>query len=540
MHGKPGPWGLLGVHSIPAKNFKLSDFKPYLAGPGTTVSTNSNHHSNTATPTALVLYDKNGTYGWIGALYAYQIGCLLTHYGVTVTRKGIEAYSKGDLALYNSSYYIGTTYYNSIPNSFKTDFIANNNPFCWMGYNLWSVAWNASGSAWNAAFTNKWGFQFAYLDGTGFPTVNYKNSTLTCTRSQYDPQQGDTQILDPTLASAVATSTNGTTTVPYITRSKNLWYVADNPLEYVSYNRGDDRMLAFADVLSDVTGIITTTQMRAVLRIEDVSAICDSASLRGIADTLYAENIPYVVCVIPDYKDPLGVYNSGVPLEIQCQNSPQFVADLNYMVSKGAQLIMHGVSHQYSNVANPVNGVSATDVEFFRVTTDSNGNQLPIGPVTEDSTSWVSSRLTSGFSMMSKAGLTKPTGWNSPHYYATPTDYKVFATKFGYSLDRVLTFATDQNGNLQYLIQYSPYVIHDEYGNHRIPETLGYYDPNGTSGSVNLPANMIGYAQQIECVRGGWAGMYYHWFLGTAALQQLVDGIKGLGYTFVDPSKNIN
>lgn len=342
------------------------------------------------------------------------------------------------------------------------------------------------------------------------------------------------------MASAVATSTNGTDTVPYITHSQNLWYVADNPLEYVSYNSGDDRMLAFADVLSDTTGIVTTATKRAVLRIEDVSAICDSASLRGIADTLYAEGIPYVVCVIPDYKDPLGVFNAGTPLEIQMQNSPQFIADLQYMQSEGAQLIMHGVSHQYDSVPNPVNGVSADDVEFFRVETDASGNQVPIGPVSEDSASWVSNRIASGFSMFTSAGFKKPTGWNSPHYYGTPTDYKEFAKDFTYSLDRVLTFAKDQNGNLQYLVQYAPYVIQDEYGNHRIPETLGYCDPNGTSGNVNLPSNMIGYAQQIECVRGGWAGMYYHWFLGTKALKQLVDGVKALGYTFVDPSKNTN
>ena len=537
MHGYPGPWGLLGVKSIPKKNFKLKDFEPYLAGPGTTVS-HLTRRSNTAVQTALVLYDANGTYGWIGSLYAYQIGSLLSHFGVTVTRKGIESYKTGDLAAYTSAYYIGTTYYNSIPASFKTDFVANNNPFCWMGYNLWSVAWNKAGTAWNPAFTNKWGFQFAYLDGTGYPTVNYKNSSLTCARAQYDPQQGDTTILDPTMATVLATSTNGSTTVPYITRSQNLWYIADNPLEYVSYDRGDDRMLAFADTLNDTTGIVTSTEMRAVLRIEDVSAICDSASLRGIADTLYAENIPYVVCVIPDYMDPLGVFNAGVPLEIQMQNSPQFVSDLQYMQSKGAQLIMHGVTHQYSNVPNPVNGVSAADVEFFIVQTDANGNQEPIGPVPEDSASWIKTRIAGGFTMFKEAGFAKPTGWNSPHYYATPTDYTEFGKDFTFSMDRVLTFAKDQNGNLQYLIQYSPYVDHDEYGNHRIPETIGYYDPNGTSGSVNLPSNMIGYAQQIECVRGGWAGMYYHWFLGTTALQQLVDGIKALGYTFVDPSKN--
>ena len=410
--------------------------------------------------------------------------------------------------MYNSAYYIGTTYYNSIPAAFKTDFMTNNNPFCWMGYNMWSVAWTKNQQNWNSAFTNKYGFQFAYLDGNAYPTVNYKNSTLSCTRSQYDPGQADTVILDPTKATVLATSTDGVNTVPYITKSGNLWVVADNPLEYVSYNQGDDRMLAFSDILTDTTGQIPSNQHRAVLRIEDVSAACDSASLRGIADVLYAEQIPYVVCVIPDYKDPLGIYNGGIPQEIQVQNSPQFISDLQYMQARGGQLIMHGVSHQYSNVPNPVNGVSATDVEFFRVGTDINGNQVDLGPLPEDSTSWVTNRLKSGFSMMSQAGLGTPTGWNSPHYYATPTDYKVFAKQFSYSLDRVLTFAKDQNGNLQYLIQYAPYVTHDEYGNQRIPETLGYYDPNGTNGRVNLPSDMIYYAQQIKCVRDGWAGCW--------------------------------
>jgi len=293
--------------------------------------------------------------------------------------------------------------------------------------------------------------------------------------------------------------------------------------------------LAFADILNDTTGIVEPTTKRAVLRIEDVSAICGTSYLRGIADTLYAYKIPYVVCVIPDYKDPLGVFNNGVPLEIQMQNSPQFISDLHYMQSEGAQLIMHGVSHQYSNVANPDNGVSAEDVEFFRVEYV-NGVETAVGPVTEDSASWASDRLKSGISMFTKAGFAAPTGWNTPHYFATPVDYKQFAAKFDYSMDRVLTFATNNASNLEYIIQPSPYVTTDEFGNHRVPETIGYCDPYGTSGIINLPTNMVGYANAVSCVRGGWAGMYYHWFLGTTMLQQLVTGIQQAGYTFVNPS----
>ena len=537
MSKTPRPLGINGVKEIKAGHFKMSDFVGSIARPGTSHPISKGSHRALGVTTALILYDSSGDYGWIGSLYAYQIGNLLNHFGVGVTRQAVEKYKSGQLGIYSCGFYVGSNYGNALPAAFKKDVVANTLPFCWMGYNLWEVAWNAAQTGWNSAFTSAFGFQFAYLDATGFPNVLYNGTTLT--KQLFDPVQGDVTITNPSIATVLATSTNGTGTEPYITRGANFWYVADNPLEYVPTNRGDDRYLAFCDILNDVTGVPMPTKKQAVIRIEDVSAICDSASLRGIADTMYALNAPYVVCVIPDYMDPLGVYNNGTPLEIQMQTSQQFISDLQYMQSEGAQLIMHGVTHQYSNVANPVNGVSADDVEFFRVEFDANGVEQAIGPVTEDSASWVTKRLASGFSLMNKAGFASPTGWNTPHYFATPTDYKVFEKDFWYSMDRVLTYATNNASNLEYLIQPSPYTFTDEYANYRLPETLGYCDPYGTSGIVNLPANMIGYANAISCVRGGIAGMYYHWFLGTTMLQQLVQGIQAAGFTFVNPSYTI-
>jgi len=533
----PRPLGTYGVKEIKAGKYKKADFDGNIARPGTTPAPVRKGTVNAMyTNTALVLYDSSTTYGWIGGMYAYQIGNLLSHFGTTVTRQTVESYKSGQISNYNCAFYVGTIYGNKLPTAFKTDVVANTNPFCWMGYNLWEVAWNTAQTGWNNAFATGFGFEFSYLDGTGYPNVQYKGTTLT--KQQLDPVQGDTSILNSQLASILATSSNGTTSAPYITRGANFWYIADNPLEYVPTDRGDDRYLAFCDCLNDITGIPEPHAKQAALRIEDVSAICPSATLRSIADTLYASNVPYVVCVIPDYMDPLGVYNNGTPLEIQMQNSSQFVSDLLYMQSEGAQIIMHGVTHQYSNVANPINGVSADDVEFFIVQYIS-GVETAVGPLATDSTSWVTSRLKGGFTMMSESGFSRVVGWNTPHYFATPVDYKVFATQFDFCMDRALTFATDNASTLHYLIQPSPYVYTDEYGNVRVPETLGYCDPNGTSGIVNLPVNMVGYANAISCVRGGWAGMYYHWFLGTTMLQQLVSGIQAAGYTFEMPSSSV-
>ncbi len=534
MTSAPRPLGIKGVGTIAKGHYKPADFEGKIARPGTTPYKGAKRPATGFNPTALVLYDANGTYGWIGSMYAYQVGNLLSHFGLTVTRLGVQSYTTGKMSTYSCAFYIGTQYGNKLPKAFVTDVAATNVPFCWMGYNLWEVAWNSAQTGWNPAFGNSYGFQFAYCDATGYPTINYKGTSLT--KQQQDPVQGDTIITNPAIASVVATATNGTTTVPYITRGANFWYIGDNPLEYVPTNRGDDRYLAFCDILNDITGILEPHAKQAALRIEDVSAICPSATLRSLADTLYTFQVPYVVCVIPDYMDPLGVFNNGTPLEIQMQTSNQFISDLQYMQSEGAQIIMHGVTHQYSNVPNPVNGVSAADVEFMVCQYDANGNEIVVGPVPNDSKTQTETRVSTGLKMMKLGGFPRCNGWNTPHYFATPADYQAFAVKFNFCMDRALTYASDNAGSLHYLIQPSPYVYTDEYGNTRIPETLGYCDPNGTSGIINLPTNMVEYSNAVGVVRGGWASMYYHWFLGTDLLSQLIQGIQAAGWTFTMPS----
>ena len=537
--GSPRPLGALGVGTIKAGHYKPANFEGVIARPGTTYPKKGTVHTNSTVynPTALVVYDSNGSTGWIGSIYAYQIGNLLSHFGMIVTRHGVESYTAGELSTYSCGFYCGTTYGNKLPAAFISDVNNTKIPFCWMGYNLWAVAWNKAQTGWNNTFATNFGFEFSGLDSTSYPSVSYKGQTLT--KAANNPVQGDTAIINSSIATVLATCTNGSTTQAYITRGANFWYIADNPLEYVPTNRGDDRYLAFCDILNDIVGIPEPHAKQAALRIEDVSAICPSATLRALADTLYSYNVPYAVCVIPDYMDPLGVYNNGTPLEIQMQTSQQFISDLQYMQSEGAQIIMHGVTHQYSNVPNPVNGVSAADVEFMVVTFDSNGNEIVNGPVPTDTTAWCTARIKSGLAMMKEGGFPRVNGWNTPHYFATPTDYKVFGTEFNFAMDRALTYATDNAANLHYLIQPSPYVYTDEYNNVRVPETLGYCDPSGTSGLVNLPTNMIGYANSLTCVRGAWAGMYYHWFLGTTYLSQLVSGIQAAGYTFINPSASV-
>ncbi|MGH1556018.1 hypothetical protein ACRAWF_42105 [Streptomyces sp. L7] len=65
-------------------------------------------------------------------------------------------------------------------------------------------------------------------------------------------------------------------------------------------------------------------------------------------------------------------------------------------------------------MANPYNGVTGDDFEFYRSHIDSANNVVYDGPVAEDSTLWAQTRVTSALAAFTAAGLPKPTLWTTP------------------------------------------------------------------------------------------------------------------------------
>jgi len=122
------------------------------------------------------------------------------------------------------------------------------------------------------------------------------------------------------------------------------------PFSFISE---EDRYLAFADLLHDILKMPHAESHRAVIRFEDVDPTYDTDKLRQLADYLHSEGVPFCVAVIPVYIDPYGYYNDGEPERVAMSETPEFVAALKYMTSKGGQIILHGYTHQYRNVPNP-------------------------------------------------------------------------------------------------------------------------------------------------------------------------------------------
>ncbi|MFJ3301705.1 DUF2334 domain-containing protein [Streptomyces sp. NPDC086549] len=503
-----------------------------------------------ATPTTLVLYDTAGPYGQLGELYAMATANLAGHFG-TVTSKPVQQYTAGMINSYSAVVYIGSTYYggsvpDAVPAAFYADAAASAKPVIWMGANIWNMA----GAVGVNQFTQKYGWDPTtsyYEDGGSIGNVTqvaYRGQNLTRTI----PAGQDGGVLRPNVLTGAGypavtrlaeglDSSNGHT-FGWAVRSSNLTYIGEIPFAYVSES---DRVLAFEDLLFDALAPATAERHRAMMRLEDISPDADPNDLRDMADYLYSQNIPYGINVIPVYTDPNGTYNNGVPQTITLAQRPQVVSAIKYMLARGAVLMDHGYTHQYSNVANPYDGVTGDDFEFYRAHVDAANNVVYDGPVAEDSTLWAQARVTSALLQFTLAGLPKPTLWTTPHYAGSAADYKVFSSNFSARLERSLYFAGTLSGASadpnRFIGQFFPYVVKDVYGTKVLPENIGNYEPEAYNNHpARLPADLIASAKANLAVRDGVASFFYHPYYPVQPLKDTIDGMKALGYTFVSPA----
>ncbi len=481
-------------------------------------------------PNALILYDSIEPYGWIGELHAILTANLLGHFPLDYTIQPVEDYTPGEMEEYGLTFYFGTDYNNTLPEAFLSDVMSTDRTVCWLGYNLWQLAWNPDQS-WNRQFTDRYGFQFAGVDSTGYPEILYQGESLS--KDQNDPDIGVTLILDPDRAQVLAeahrpaTETEPEATAPYVVHSGNLWYFADTVMTYMSE---ESRYLVFCDLIHDIVGIDHAVRHPALIRIEDINPTSDPGELKRVARYLRRRRVPFQMAVIPVYKDPFGVEHDGVPTEIHLSQSPDVCDAIEYMENRGGQIFLHGYTHQYDSTENPYDGVTADDFEFFTASfTPETGTEL-LGPVPEDSVSWVNDRVDMGLAELAACGFT-PVAWETPHYSASALDYTEFGKRFSLCSGRQLYFTQDGE---HFAGQFFPYPIkRDIYGQRISPENLGNVEPFPFYDyPTRFPEDIIRAAEKNLVIRDGWAAAYFHPYYDLDYLKDLIRGIKDLGFKY--------
>jgi uncharacterized protein YdaL len=436
-------------------------------------------------------------------------------------RQPVTAYRRGEMAHYAAVVYVGTNYGEPLPGGFLSDVRAGVRPVLWLGGNAYQLT--------DAAFARAHGWQASADHVRHYISVRYRHVRLTIDNNDL----AGIDVTDPAEATVLgkAVPKHGRST-PWAVRSGNLTYIAEVPLDS---GGGQDRSFAVADMMAGMFGHVPRRH-QALIRLEDVGPVSDPAQLRQVAGLLAAERIPFSIAVYPVYVGPVGQH----PRQwVRLRDRPQVAGAIRYMLAKGGTLVLHGYTHQLGNLRNPTNGESAEDYEFYRVHFGARHDLVYDGPVSKDSAVWTRRRIQSALAEIRAAGLPRPWMWEFPHYGAAPADYRVAASMFTARFERG-SYAAGRPGHedLSTLTEQTPpYVVRDSYGGPVLPETLGHVAGPRilASGEGSIPQILAAAAVQKAAVRDNVAGVFYHPFLGTTPLRQLVDGLRHEGYRFTAP-----
>lgn len=537
-------------------------------------------------PRALVLYDQpmGAPYQNLGKAYAVMLTNLLGHWDARVDTLPAHQYQPGAVERYDAVFYLGAWFDHPLSASLLADLAETRRTVVWFKYNLWQLARlpgydMAARMGWRLLANRGLEGDPGAPTPDFFDTVHYRGEAL---RKYYawsrstgtilaDPDIGLAEVIDPSRVRTHATIENRARgeVAPYALQAGNFWYVADLPFSYIGPR---DRYLAFTDLLHEILGEsaraqaarLAGTAPQALVRLEDVHALSRPEHLRTLTDRLSnridpllgtSAPIPFSIAVIPRYRDPLGVYNDGRPLEIRLRQALGVRDELRYAIQRGARLLMHGYSHQYLHLRNPFSAVSGEDFEFWDIV----ANQ----PLSVDSPLDWRRRLDQGIKAFEEIGLS-PFAFETPHYQASPNAYRAIAERFPIAYERAVYYTSDRprlnlpTADKDFAVgQFFPYVIgRDWYGRKVLPENLGNIefdireiDP--ASGGNYRWQDLNENARVLRAVvRNGIASFFFHPFWletirrpdgtpypydGLEEFERVLGGLYELGYRFVDP-----
>ncbi len=444
---------------------------------------------------------------------AMQVATLFGHFSMETHVLPVDSFNLSQLKLNDVVAYVGTSETAILPADFLNFARHPQNKLFWLHFNLRQLEYPLADSERArkpgdtsrlhldttkslGAFANLGFKQDGVLRSSEFNTVLYNHQQLFKTDSVFNL----ISLLDSNRAKihAYAKSQAGILR-PYILQSGNFWYVADCPTDYITEGGRD---IAFADLLHEFVGEIHPEKHTGLVRIEDVCPLSDPQSIRHLADILASEGAPFSIALVPFYVDP----DENVAYSLT--DKPDLVNAIHYAISKGASIVMHGTTHQYR-------GRSTHDYEFW--------DALHNTPIFEDSKEYVRLRLRKGIEEMHRNGI-YPLVFETPHYACSNLDYSVIDQFFNVEYGRRQVI--DKTGYDQLV----PYFIgRHPSGNSIIPENLGYV-PNDNQDATPI----IRFAQNNLAVRDGFASFFFHPWIKSSVLKEIVRGLKKQGYVFSD------
>ncbi|WP_176222273.1 polysaccharide deacetylase family protein [Tuberibacillus sp. Marseille-P3662] len=362
--------------------------------------------------------------------------------------------------------------------------------------------------------------------GTPFSFVNVKSQTsikqlMISTKSERVTLPNTNQIYEFTMnqpAEVLEKGLNKTKSYPlFVQRQSHFYFGRVDLYGPFSVFLGKGLHHVFKDKIMEIHP--------AYIRLEDVDPMENPERLMKIAKFLKQKHIPYMVAVIPVYKNP------KTHESVHYSDKPKVVKALRYMQKNGGSIVMHGYTHQFRK------GVTGEGFEFW----DVNNNTPIVGPpdqkhkTKDDFTNkssykaykakqrqfekdYITKKLTKGIQELTSNQL-YPLAFEAPHYTMSLEGYKIVSNYFSTYVGQI------QLSNKNWKISgTSPYITRPSFLNNMLllPETIGYVPEN----DKNAIPKMMKKANQNMIVKDGVVAGFYHPYLGLDRLKKLVNNME--------------
>lgn len=426
---------------------------------------------------ALIIYTGRKDSKSAGYRAAETVRTHLKHFRVEAELVPSRRYSRRLMGSYKWIFYVGASR-ERLGADLKNDLGRTSKRVVWINENLRQMG---------REFSRENGFSVSPVRETA-KLINYKDAFLP----KKDKSVNRVNIINPkrnmTYAWAFISKTKKT---PYILKSRNYWYVADNPF---SRAREGDGYLAFADILHNVIED-HPHERKAMIRIDGVNPKTDPQELRTVIDFLYINRLPFAISVTPVYK------KRASAAALRLRDKKELVKALKGARTRGGVIVLNGYTHQDRRA-------TGTESEFGARPGQSVGS-------IQDRTA---ERLKRATAELKESGL-RAKVWHTPFYQASPADYQIFRRYFSNAFERSSEPPV-------------PYRIgKNEYGQRMIPENLGSIRSNKGPKSEHLAEK----AWRMRVVRDAYAGFSISPETPLSELAKTLKEMEAMNYNFISP-----
>lgn len=335
------------------------------------------------------------------------------------------------------------------------------------------------------------------IESVNYNRDDFKNHDET--KKFYISKNIDSVIINPKEIDKVYSYvSDGREQYPNIWVKGNLYHMSLLPDETMN-------LFMLADSLNDFFQINREGKPKIFVRIEDVHLFRDTNELRKMADYLYGEGIPFIIALIPTYK------NLKTGHVTKLSDMPEFVDTIKYMQDRGGSVILHGYDHGGFKGAN-----DDEDFEFW----DGENNS----PVNWDLSTYIHDNIGDAIKECVKNGI-YPLGFEAPHYGMDSKGYKEIKKYFSTYVGQY------QSSDDNFTTTSYPYILKNtECFNMLIPENLEYIDPNDEMWFSNFQRNF----DILNIVRAPEGGFFYHSFVGMDDLKKVINFLKSKNVEFLN------